>query len=101
MSDICLLSLIVDPEAESAVTDWLFEQEDVSGFSSHAIFGHGSSEHAMTIAEQVAGKRRQVLFQMHLASPAAHGLLVAIKQKFAGSGMHYWLQPLTDSGHLA
>jgi hypothetical protein len=100
MNDICLLNLIVNPEAESAITDWLLAQESVSGFSSHAISGHGSSEHSMSIAEQVAGKRRQVLFQMHLGCAVANALVDAIKREFAGSGMHYWLLPLIDSGHL-
>lgn len=101
MSDICLLNLIVSPEAEDTVTDWLLGHEMVSGFSSHPIFGHGSSEHAMSVAEQVAGKRRQVLFQLHLGCAAANALVESIKEAFSGSGMHYWLQPLIESGHLA
>jgi hypothetical protein len=83
------------------VTDWLLSQSSVSGFSSHLIAGHGSSEHAMSLAEQVAGKRRQVLFQLHMPCTEARELLQSIKRQFAGSGMHYWLQPVLESGHLA
>jgi hypothetical protein len=101
MNDTCLISLVVSPEAESAVTDWLLAQDSVSGFSSHPIAGHGSSEHSMTLAEQVAGKRRQVLFQLHMPCDAARGLIEQVKASFAGSGMHYWLQPVLESGHLA
>lgn len=101
MNEICLINLVVSPEAESAVTDWLLSLDSVSGFSSHAIAGHGSSEHAMTLAEQVAGKRRQVLFQLHLPCNDARALIELVKTRFAGSGMHFWLQPVLESGHLA
>ena len=100
MVDICLLNLVVTPAIEDAMSDWLLAREDVSGFSSHAIAGHGSSEHAMSLAEQVAGRRRQVLFQTHLPCDTAHALIEAVKAEFKGSGMHYWLLPALASGHV-
>lgn len=100
MNETCLLNLVVTPEVEDAVTDWLLDREEVSGFSSHPIAGHGSSEHAMTLAEQVAGRRRQVLFQLHLPVADARALLADIRAGFRGSGMHFWLTPLLDSGHV-
>lgn len=100
MHETCLLNLVVSPEVESPVSDWLLAHPGVSGFSSHTIAGHGSSEHSMTLAEQVAGKRRQVMFQLHLPCAAARSLLEEIKVEFANSGMHYWLQPVIESGHL-
>lgn len=100
MNEFCLLSLVVAPEVEDSVSDWLLAQPDLSGFSSHPVSGHGSSQHAMSLAEQVAGRRRQVLFQMHLPTPHAQRLLEQVKRQFNGSGMHYWLLPLIDAGHL-
>lgn len=100
MTENCLLNLVVSPEVEDMVTDWLLAHVAVGGFSSHPIAGHGSSEHAMTLAEQVAGRRRQILFQMHLPSTEANRLLEGIKHEFHGSGMHYWLLPILASGHL-
>ncbi len=101
MSETCLLNLVVPPEVESPVTDWLLSQSCVSGFSSHPIAGHGSSEYSMSLAEQVAGKRRQLLFKLHMPYVDAHELLALIKTEFSGSGMYYWLQPVLESGHLA
>jgi len=100
MNENCLLNLVVSPQAESAVTDWLLARDDIPGFSTLAIAGHGSSEHAMTLAEQVAGKRRQVMFKLLLPCADANRVLEAIQRQFAGSGMHYWLQPVIASGHL-
>lgn len=70
----CLLYLIVAPAAEDAVAEWLLEDEAVSGFSSMPIAGHGSSEASMTLAEQVAGRRRRVMFFTHLETLAAAAL---------------------------
>lgn len=100
MTENCLLNLVVAPEVEDTVTDWLLAHVSVSGFSSHPIAGHGSSEHSMTLAEQVAGRRRQVLFQLHLPCSEARALLDSIKAEFHGSGMHYWLLPIIESGHV-
>lgn len=100
MTETCLLNLVVSPEVEDTVTDWLLDQATVSGFTSHPIAGHGSSEHSMSLAEQVAGSRRQVMFKLHLPCADAVALLAAVKQAFRGSGMHYWLMPVIESGHL-
>ncbi|MDZ7751575.1 MAG: DUF3240 family protein [Gammaproteobacteria bacterium] len=101
MNENCLLNLVVTPEAEDAVADWLLDREEVSGFSSMPIAGHGSSEHAMSLAEQVAGRRRQVLFQIHLGLDDARRLVTTLGEDFHGSGMHFWLTPVLDSGHVA
>jgi len=100
MNELCLLNLVVTPQVADAVTDWLLEHEAISGFTSLAIAGHGSSAHAMSLAEQVAGKRHQVLFQLHLPLAEARDLLPALKTDFGGSGLHYWLLPVLESGHL-
>lgn len=100
MSKNCLLNLVVSPAVEDMVTDWLLTRESVSGFSTYPISGHGSSEHAMSLAEQVAGKRRQVLFQLLLSQTLADALIEQIQRDFRGSGMHYWLVPVLESGHL-
>lgn len=100
MESQTLLSLVVAPDIEDVIVDWLLERDEVSGFTSFPINGHGASPHAMTLAEQVAGRRRQILFQTHLPRSEADGLLADLKRDFAGSGMHYWLLPLAAAGHL-
>ena len=100
MESQALLSLVVAPHIEDAIVDWLLERGEVSGFTSFPINGHGASLHAMSLAEQVAGRRRQILFQTHLSRAEAESLLGDLKRDFAGSGMHYWLLPLAAGGHL-
>lgn len=55
----------------------------------------------MSLAEQVAGKRGQIMFQLHMRCDDARTLVQRLKQDFSGSGMHYWLLPVIESGHLA
>ena len=96
----CLLVLIVTPKIENAMVDWLLERDDVPGFTSLPINGHGASVHSLSASEQVAGRQRQIMFQLHLPRTAADVLIEAVRGAFGGSGMHYWLMPLLASGHL-
>lgn len=96
----CLLTLIVTPAIENAVVDWLLERNDIAGFTSAPISGHGSSLNALSTAEQVAGRQRQVQFQLHLSEATAHKIITDASRDFHGSGMHYWLVPVLASGHL-
>lgn len=100
MSDQVLLSLVVAPMVEDALVDLLLEQNGVSGFTSFPINGHGASIHALTPAEQVSGRQRQILFQTYLDRSQKDRLLETIRQAFAGSGIHFWVVPLAEAGRI-
>ena len=100
MTDQTLLSLVVSPLVEDTLVDWLLARDEVAGFTSAAVNGHGSSAHAMSLAEQVSGRRRQVLFQLHLPAAQALALVEELKRDFGDSGIHYWLSPVLACGHL-
>ncbi len=95
-----LLQLIVSPKIEDAVAEWLLEREDVPGFSSAPVSGHGSSEHSMTLAEQVAGRSRRVMFFTHLPEATARSVLAGLRESFKGGGLHFWLVPVGEFGHI-
>jgi len=100
MNEHCLLNLVAAPAIEDALVDWLLGWPGLSGFTSVPVSGHGSSVHSMSVAEQVAGRRRQVLFQCHLSREQAVDLVAGLRADFAGSGLHYWVVPVLDAGHL-
>lgn len=100
MNEHCLLNLVVAPAIEDAVVDWLLGWSGLSGFTSAPVSGHGSSPHSMSLSEQVAGRRRQVLFQCHLSREQAVEMVAGLRRDFAGSGLHYWVVPVLDAGHL-
>jgi hypothetical protein len=95
-----LLHLIVPTSVEDALTEWLLERDDVPGFSSLPVSGHGSSEHSMSLAEQVAGRSRRVLFLVQLTEPVVERLLQELRGDFAGTGLHWWVLPVIAAGRL-
>jgi hypothetical protein len=99
MADV-LLHLIVPTALEDALAEWLLERHDVPGFSSLPMAGHGSSEHSMTLAEQVAGRSRRVLFLIALPQVEADQVLADLGGAFAGTGLHWWLVPVLSAGRL-
>ncbi|HHL45045.1 MAG TPA: DUF3240 domain-containing protein [Gammaproteobacteria bacterium] len=95
-----LLSIIVSPSLEEGMVDWLLAADEVSGFTSIPVNGHGNTIHSMSLAEQVAGSRRKILFQTHLPQPQALQLVEKLKGDFTNCGVHYWLTPLLAAGPL-
>ena len=96
----CLLVLIVSPAMENTLIDWLLERDDIPGFTSAAVSGHGASASSLSAAEQVTGKQLQVMFQLHLQEGVATTIIEGVSDAFAGSGVHYWMTPVLASGHL-
>jgi nitrogen regulatory protein PII len=95
-----VLNLIAAPEVAEALAEWLLEREDVPGFTSMPVSGHGSSERSMTLAEQVAGRSRRVLFLIQVPRETARAIVQELGRAFQGAGMHYWLLPALDAGHI-
>lgn len=99
MKEQCLLVLVAPPPLEEALVDFLLEREGFSGFSLHKIDGspaHGT----LTLAEQVTGRKRQVMFQVHAECAGARKLVEEIRETFRGAGLHYWIAPLIEAGPI-
>lgn len=95
-----ILHLIVPQAVEDALVEWLLEREDVPGFTSSAVSGHGSSERSLTTAEQVAGRSRRVMFRVLLPTATAREVLERLSADFGGSGLHFWTLPVLEHGRL-
>lgn len=96
----CLLVLIAVPELEEPLIDWLLERDDVPGFGTHRIAGHGASPASLSIAEQVEGRRPNIHVQIALPRPQTEPLLEALRRDFGGGGLHYWVLPLLEAGRV-
>lgn len=96
----CLLVLIVSPSIEHPMVDWLLSRDDIEGFTSSPIYGHGAPQHALSAAEQVSGRQKQVMFQMHIGEQTAGEIINSVQQSFKGANIHYWLTPMLLSGHI-
>lgn len=100
MIDHVLLTLLIPPSIEEAIVDWLLEVESDHGFSSFSVRGHSSSHLGLSLAEQVSGRKQQIRFEIHLPEATLPPLLEKLKQDFQGTGLHYWVVPLKDWGHV-
>ena len=99
MSEQCLLVLIAPPGLDEPLVDFLLAQEHFSGFSAQKV--DGSPAHGrLTLAEQVTGRKRQVMFHVHAPREEVHGLVEQLKEGFKGAGLHYWIMPVIEAGPI-
>ena len=99
MSDLCLLVLVAPPQLEEPLVDFLLEREGFTGFSAHKI--EGSPAHGtLTHAEQVTGRKRQVMFQVHAGYADVRDLVTQLRETFCGAGLHYWITPVIEAGPI-
>ena len=99
MNQQCLLRLNIPPGLEEDVVDFLLTADNIPGFQSYPIRGHGQVG-AMTIAEQVEGRRNRVQFEIVLEEEFLEILLQQLKQAFPLPDIIYWVSPITKSGRL-
>jgi len=100
LGQVQVLNLIAPPEVAEALAEWLLVREDVPGFTSLPVSGHGSSERSMILAEQVAGRSRRVLFLVQVPAETARAIVDDLSRNFRGVGLHYWLLPVIEGGPL-
>ena len=99
MNQQCLLRLNIPPNLEEDVVDLLLTSENVPGFQSYPTRGHGRVG-AMTIAEQVEGRRNRVQFEIVLDSLLLEALLEKLKKSLPVQDIIYWVSPVSESGRL-
>lgn len=96
-----LLNIVTLPAIEESLADWLLAREDISGFSSNHVRGHGTHHSRLNMSEQVAGQQQQILIQIQTTRSIAETIISELRHDFAGTDMHYWLLPVLATGHFA
>lgn len=93
-----MLVLNITPELEEEMVDYLLSVEQVKGFTSYPVRGHG--EHScLSIAEQVSGRRKRVQFEVIMAEADIDAVLSGMSAA-VGKGIGYWQLPVTNIGRL-
>ncbi|BBL73750.1 DUF3240 family protein [Methylomagnum ishizawai] len=100
MSEFSLLTLICPPGLEEPLVDWLLESLPDHGFSTFPVSGHSSRHQGLSLAEQVAGRKRQVRFELHAPEAELFRLVERLTTEFAGTGLHYWMTPVLAQGRI-
>ena len=99
MNEQSLLRLNIPPSLEEDVVDLLLGSDEIPGFQSYHTRGHGQVG-AMTIAEQVEGRRNRVQFEIVADSTQLGDLLQELKAAFPVPDIIYWVLPVAASGRL-
>lgn len=93
-----LLVVNLPPQLEEDLVDYLLAQEELGGFTSFAVNGHGDKQ-KMGIAEQVSGRQKRRQFEMIVSESLADKILAGLKTE-VGRDIIYWQHPLSDFGRI-
>lgn len=93
-----LLVLNVNPQLEEDLVDYLLQAEGVSGFTAQTAHGHGPGGH-MTLAEQVAGRRKRLQVSILLPQHAVAGVLDGLATQ-VGRDIVWWQHAVSASGRI-
>lgn len=91
-----MLVMNLPPGLEEDLIDYLLSLDYVGGFTSYRAKGHGDHEH-LTLAEQVAGRRTRVQFEVLLESDRIADLTSGLASE-VGKDITYWEQPILNMG---
>lgn len=94
-----LLRVNIPPSLEEEFLDALLEKETVTGYQAFNTTGHGQVG-SMTVAEQVAGRRNRVQFEVVLEEEILGDVLDHLKSEFPNPDIVYWVLPVIDSGRF-
>ena len=100
-SSAYLVSMSAPPSLEEILVDWLLDFNRERGFSSFPINGHSSRSEGLSIAEQVTGRQKRILFQITIPRDGVDDFLEQLKNDFGETGLYYWVTGIVDSGHLS
>jgi len=99
MSQQCQLRLNIPPSLEEDVVDLLLSADNIPGFQSYPTRGHGQVG-AMSIAEQVEGRRNRIQFEIVLEEEFLNSLLDTLRTSLPVRDIIYWVMPVSASGRL-
>ncbi|MCB1664956.1 MAG: DUF3240 family protein [Pseudomonadales bacterium] len=97
-ADMTLLVLTLSPALEEEIIDYLLGQNSVVSFTSQQVNGHGDHG-ALSVAEQVSGRRKRVQYQVVLPQREIAALLAGLAAS-VGKDIEYWEQPIRGYGHI-
>lgn len=100
MADMSL-TLLCPPTLEERLLDMLLMLPQVAVFTSASTAAHGLSPHRLNATEQVLGRAQVTQIQLLLDSHDKEQVLQTIQREMAGSGIRYWITPISQEGEIA
>lgn len=100
MTENYLLRMNIPPNLEEEFVDALLDNPLVEGYQCYPTSGHGQVG-AMSVTEQVAGRRNRVQFEVVLDAEVVDAVLEGLKSALPISDIVYWLVPIAASGRFS
>lgn len=100
MNECVLLRINIPPGLEEEFLDALLSDERIVGYQCYPTSGHGQVG-AMTLNEQVAGRRNRVQFELVLEAALVEPVLHELKLKLPSRDIIWWTLPVIASGRFA
>lgn len=95
-----VLTVVCPPAAEERLWDFLLIAQETGVFTSARVSGHGVHPMQLDVTEQVAGRVREIMFQLVLTAESAQALLSRLRAELQGAALRYWLLPVLESGEI-
>jgi len=96
--EICILMLNIAPELEEDMVDYLLSIEQIAGFTSYKVFGHGQNK-GLSVAEQVSGRRKRSQYEL-IVNESTITLILSGLAEAVGRDIVYWQQPVSNFGRI-
>ena len=93
-----MLVLNIAPELEEDLIDYLLGLEEIEGFTSYQVHGHGEYQ-SLSVAEQVTGLRKRSQYEIFIASSAIPKVLEGLSSA-VGKDIVYWEQAVRNFGRI-
>jgi hypothetical protein len=100
MTGTYLLRMNIPPSLEEEFVDALLDNPLVEGYQCYPTSGHGQVG-AMSVTEQVAGRRNRVQFEVVLDADSVDEVLAGLKSVLPIADIIYWLMPIAGSGRFS
>jgi len=94
-------SILCPPDVEEKLLDRLLITFPDEMFISTPTFGHGVAHGAMNPNEQVLGRARGLHVQIVLGGDEWQTLRELLIREFVGTGIRYWVTPVSEEGVCA
>mgnify|MGYP005985545305 CR=1 FL=1 len=96
--EICIWLPFFPPEREDDRFDYLLSIEQIVGFTSYTVYGHGQHQ-GLSVAEQVSGRRKRSQYEL-IVKKSIIPLIISGLAEAVGRDIIYWQQPVSNFGRL-
>lgn len=95
-----LITIIVTPNIEETIVDWLLEKPGVERFVSYQVKSYSKDHSNYSPLERVTGWKRKTAVRVLFPAEQIPEVIKELKQQFANSGIYYRVTPFLDDGIL-